>query len=324
MDILGIEKLLYLIFVITIVLVTLCSLPSYLGKFHYLLELTCHLKIQCTFLSLLGISFFLWVGNFFWLSISLFCLMSNLLEIIPFYISQDRIFDSFEPKIRFFQANVFYKNQQYERLISEVKTENPDVAIFIEVTDAWAEKLELLQKDYSYWVIHQDPQIAFNENINLGIAVYSKIPLKNTSIQDLGGGRKTVSTQIEIQGKTLSILTTHPSWGIGKYGFNLRNKQLSEIASYIANQKESRVVIGDLNITMWSPYYKELISNSGLYNARKGFGMIPTWPSFIPLLSIPIDHCLVSQDIRVVNTKSGRNIGSDHLPLITDLIITGN
>ncbi|MGD1808587.1 endonuclease/exonuclease/phosphatase family protein [Dapis sp. BLCC M126] len=250
--------------------------------------------------------------------------MSNLLEIIPFYISQDRIFDSFEPKIRFFQANVFYKNQQYERLISEVKTENPDVAIFIEVTDAWAEKLELLQKDYSYWVIHQDPQIAFNENINLGIAVYSKIPLKNTSIQDLGGGRKTVSTQIEIQGKTLSILTTHPSWGIGKYGFNLRNKQLSEIASYIANQKESRVVIGDLNITMWSPYYKELISNSGLYNARKGFGMIPTWPSFIPLLSIPIDHCLVSQDIRVVNTKSGRNIGSDHLPLITDLIITGN
>ncbi|MGD1717474.1 endonuclease/exonuclease/phosphatase family protein [Dapis sp. BLCC M172] len=180
MDILGIEKLLYLIFVITIVLVTLCSLASYLGKFHYLLELTCHLKIQYTFLSLLVILFFLWVGNFFWLSISLFCLISNLLEIIPFYISQDRIFDSFEPKIRFFQANVFYKNQQYERLISEVKKENPDVAIFIEVTDAWAEKLELLQKDYSYWVIHQEQQIAFNENINLGIAVYSKIPLKNT------------------------------------------------------------------------------------------------------------------------------------------------
>ncbi len=324
MDILGIEKLLYLIFVITIVLVTLCSLASYLGKFHYLLELTCHLKIQYTFLSLLVILFFLWVGNFFWLSISLFCLMSNLLEIIPFYISQDRIFDSFEPKIRFFQANVFYKNQQYERLISEVKKENPDVAIFIEVTDAWAEKLELLQKNYSYWVIHQDPQIAFNENINLGIAVYSKIPLKNTSIQDLGGGRKTVSTQIEIQGKTLSILATHPSWGIGKYGFNLRNKQLSEIANYITHQKSSIVVIGDLNITMWSPYYKELICNCGLYNARKGFGLIPTWPSFLPLLSIPIDHCLVSQDIRVVKTKSGKNIGSDHLPLITDLIITGN
>jgi len=324
MDILGIEKLLYLIFVITIVLVTLCSLASYLGRFHYLLELTCHLKIQYTFLSFLGILFFLWVGNFFWLSIALFCLIGNLLEVIPFYISRDIIKDGSDREIRFLQANVFYKNQQYERLISEVKEENPDVAIFIEVTDAWAEKLELLQKDYSYLVIHQDPQIALNENINLGIAIYSKIPLKNTSIQDLGGGRKTVSTQIEIQGKIISILATHPSWGIGEYGFNLRNKQLSEIANYITHQKGSIVVIGDFNITMWSPYYKELISNSGLYNARKGFGMIPTWPSFLPLLSIPIDHCLVSQDIRVFKIKSGKNIGSDHLPLITDLIITDN
>ncbi|MGD1698850.1 endonuclease/exonuclease/phosphatase family protein [Dapis sp. BLCC M229] len=324
MDILGIEKLIYLIFVITIVLVTLCSLASYLGKFHYLLELTCHLKIQYTFLSLLGILFFLWVSNSLWLLISLFCLTINLLEVIPFYISPDIIKYPSDRKIRFLQANVFYKNQQYERLISQVKEENSDLAIFIEVTDAWAEKLELLQKDYSYWMIHQEPQIAFDKNVNLGIAVYSKIPLKNTSIQDLGGGRKTVSTQIEIQGKTLSILATHPSWGIGKYGFNLRNKQLSEIANHITHQKSSIVVIGDLNITMWSPYYKELISNSGLYNARKGFGMIPTWPSFLPLLSIPIDHCLVSQDIRVVRTKSGKNIGSDHLPLITDLIITEN
>lgn len=324
MDILGIEKLLYLIFVITIVLVTLCSLASYLGKFHFLLDLTCHFKIQYTFLSLLGISFFLWVGNYLWLLISLFCLTINLLEVIPFYISRNIIKDGSVQKIRFLEANVFYMNQQYKRLISEVKEENPDVAIFLEVTDAWAEKLELLQQDYSYWVIHQDPQIAFGKNINLGIAVYSKIPLKNTSIQDLGGGRKTVSTQVEIQGKTLSILATHPTWGIGTYKFNLRNKQLSEIASYVASQKSSIVVIGDLNITMWSPYYKELIRNSRLYNARTGFGMIPTWPSFIPLLSIPIDHCLVSQDIRVVKIKSGKNIGSDHLPLITDLIITGN
>ncbi|MGK7905157.1 MAG: endonuclease/exonuclease/phosphatase family protein [Hormoscilla sp.] len=322
MDILGIEKLIYLIFVITIVLVTLCSLASYLGKFHYLLELTCHLKIQYTFLSLLGISFFLWVGNPVWLLISLFCLTINLLEVIPFYISRDIIKDPSDRKIRFLQANVLYKNQQYERLISEVKEENPDVAIFIEVTDAWAEKLELLQKDYSYWVIHQDPQIIFDKNVNLGIAVYSKIPLKNTSIQDLGGGRKTVSTQIEIQGKTLSILATHPSFAIDKDGFNLRNKQLSEIASYVANQKSSTVVIGDLNITMWSPFYKNLIRNSGLYNARKGFGIIPSWPSFNPLLSLPIDHCLVSQDIRVIKIKTGKNIGSDHLPLIADLIIT--
>jgi endonuclease/exonuclease/phosphatase (EEP) superfamily protein YafD len=39
------------------------------------------------------------------------------------------------------------------------------------------------------------------------------------------------------------------------------------------------------------------------------------------LLSIPIDHCLISPDIKVVNIRTGPNVGSDHRPLITDLII---
>jgi endonuclease/exonuclease/phosphatase family metal-dependent hydrolase len=36
---------------------------------------------------------------------------------------------------------------------------------------------------------------------------------------------------------------------------------------------------------------------------------------------IPIDHCLVSEDIRVINIRTDGHIGSDHLPLIVDLEI---
>jgi hypothetical protein len=36
---------------------------------------------------------------------------------------------------------------------------------------------------------------------------------------------------------------------------------------------------------------------------------------------IPIADFLVSKEIGVLKIRTGRNVGSDHLPLITDLVI---
>jgi endonuclease/exonuclease/phosphatase (EEP) superfamily protein YafD len=74
---------------------------------------------------------------------------------------------------------------------------------------------------------------------------------------------------------------------------------------------------------MWSPYYRKLVRDSGLRNARKGFGIIPTWPCGIPMMSIPLDHCLTSPSLQVNAIKRGKQVGSDHFPIIVDLAVTG-
>ena len=82
------------------------------------------------------------------------------------------------------------------------------------------------------------------------------------------------------------------------------------------------ILIGDLNTTMWSPWFGRLCAKSGLSSVRRGFGVLPSWPAPLPaFLRIPIDHCLVSDDLVVTGCRLGSPAGSDHLPLIVDLAV---
>ncbi|OCR01487.1 hypothetical protein BCD67_18495 [Oscillatoriales cyanobacterium USR001] len=156
------------------------------------------------------------------------------------------------------------------------------------------------------------------------MVIYSKIPLKNPALKNFSSGRKSLLTDIKIQGKIITILVAHPPFPLKNRTFVDRNNQLAGIGKYVAEAQNPVIVIGDLNVTMWSPFYKSMVETGGLRNARSGFGILPTWPTYRPLISIPIDHCLVSGDIQVLNIRLGRQVGSDHLPLITDLVINNN
>ena len=87
----------------------------------------------------------------------------------------------------------------------------------------------------------------------------------------------------------------------------------------MADIEGPKLLIGDLNISMWSHLYDDFETATGMTNTRRGFGAIPTWPQQLPFGRIPIDHCLVSTHFAVVDTRRGPAIGSDHLPLIVDL-----
>lgn len=41
----------------------------------------------------------------------------------------------------------------------------------------------------------------------------------------------------------------------------------------------------------------------------------------MPLVYIPIEHLLLSKEMDILKIHTDRNVGSDHLPLITDLVI---
>ncbi len=322
----SVKSLIAYLLLLGIIGTALLSLVSYLGN-NIVSELLSHFKLQYLVISLLLFGLILLARKKSLIIIGLLCVSIILIEIIPWYIPQAKVGGDNIGKMRVFLSNVHTENQSYPKVLSLVREQRPDVAVFIEVNDAWVKELESLNDILPY-------SVAKANTDNLEIAVFSQLPLENTSVEFFGDTKKgTILGDLTINGQIVSLIATHPRPPVKPEWFQSRNKQLKDISQYIHQLKTPVLMVGDLNITMWSPYYKSFVRQTGLRNARQGFGILPTWPSksslspvpatIAPLLSIPIDHCLISPKIKVVNIRTGPNVDSDHLPVITDLVIPG-
>ncbi len=96
-------------------------------------------------------------------------------------------------------------------------------------------------------------------------------------------------------------------------------QQLRFVARKLASIDGAVIVVGDLNTTPWAKPYQELLANCHLKDPRIGRGLLPSWPCFSFPFSIPIDHVLVSQNLKVLSLLLGPFVGSDHRPLVLDI-----
>lgn len=318
------KRLIPYVLLLGIVGTTLLSLVRYVGWTRRL-ELLSHFQVQYLGIIVLLFGLILLTRQKFWILIGLFCLAITLIAIFPWYIPQAEVGSESENHLRCFLLNVHQKNKNYAKAISLVREENPEVAVFDEVNEGWIEHLNTLKDILPYSVEQVNPS-------SLGITIYSKLPLKNVSVDFFGTTQSpTILSDLTIDGQVVSLIAAHPLPPFKPAFFQSRNKQLEEIAKYVKQIKYPVLMVGDLNITMWSPYYKKFMSQTELSNARQGFGILPSWPAnssvsrvpgtIAPLVSIPIDHYLISPEINVSKIRIGQNVGSDHLPVIADFVI---
>ena len=244
---------------------------------------------------------------------ALIFLALNLWVIVPYYWTSGGECFKIYKEFRILLANVHTANRQHEKVIKLIEKEKPDLLILQEVDRVWIEKLQ-------YVCIEYEKRLIIPRSDNFGIAVFSKDKkCKLASYQFIHQGVPSIILKSEDYNKKYTIISTHLLPPVSRNCARIRNKQLEEIAKYINHCKNPVILAGDLNITMWSHYYCKFIQRTGLINARKGFGIKPTWPCYIPFMFIPIDHCLHTKDFQVVNFRTGPQIGSDHLPVIVDI-----
>ena len=218
------------------------------------------------------------------------------------------------PGLRVMLLNVHRQNQNTEAALRRIVENDPDLIVLEEVDDRWWAALGPLRQTYRY-------HVSDCREDDFGIALMSRLPLTNATTMYLGSAEvPSVAAKVVFAGKLVTVLGTHPLPPGSATGTLLRNGQLVAVGDFLRRVNGTKILLGDLNTTPWNHAFQRLLHDSDLVDGSRGFGYQPTWPSFLWPMRIPLDHCLVSRDLRVDRYRAGESIGSDHFPLIVDLV----
>jgi endonuclease/exonuclease/phosphatase (EEP) superfamily protein YafD len=210
-------------------------------------------------------------------------------------------------------ANVLYVRSPTQRLLELVRNESPDVVLLVEYTPEWSAKAAELRAAYPHH-LERPADGAY------GIALYSRFPLDSIEPFMLGT-TAAIEAHVRAPSGPLTLLGVHLRPPTTPRNAADRNRQLDLLAERLAAVQGPVAVIGDFNITPYSPLYLEFLEGTGLTDSRRGRTLSPSWPTYLPVLGIPIDHCVVSRDVTIVAHRGLPRFGSDHYPILAELAL---
>ena len=310
------EKLLLMPLSRAVCMTWAATLAGFIAGIWWPLELASHFRVQYCVVLLATGAILSVAGRLRWAGVAFLGAVVNLAVIVPLYLG-DAPQAVGGPSIRLVSANVHRGNREYSKLIELIRSSKADAVLLIEVNRTWLGRLAALSDLFPH-------SVARPQEDNFGMALFSRFPLSPAVIETAADMDYPILIATpEVEGKSVTVIGAHPPPPISTDFVKMREQYVDVLAGYVSRQRGNVVVLGDLNTTSWSPLFEGFIRKTGLRDSRKGFGVQPTWPTWIPPLSIPIDHCLVSRGISVTSRCIGPRVGSDHYPLIVDVEILG-
>ena len=251
-----------------------------------------------------------WKKDYRWLWVAGFVLLINSIDlallITPSLFPQ-KPYD--EKQLTVITANALAINRQPEMLTKYLAEENPDIIALQEYTFHLQDKMGHILPLYPYRKLI--PSKGY-----FGIALLSKYPLKDTQVENyLPVSAPVIRGTIIKDEKEVEIVVVHTTPPQDRQQIIWRDLMLSRMAKDRKTWSENLIILGDLNITSFSPVFKDFLTQTELRDSRNGLGIQASWPEQLGGLGITLDHVLISENIVVLARETGPFTGSDHLPV---------
>lgn len=291
------------------------SVASFFGQYSQICEICSHLIFfyaicQATlFVSAWGLR----TGAFPIVATIGLCL--NIPKLTPFYEPPLPSGPPSAEHVRILSFNCEgQKNKSYSVIHDLAITQQADIVCFSEITEDWADNIKAKFSEYP----HQNLFPKYG-----GIGIISKLPLIKSEVRlsTFRNRPRILSTIRKNDGTELTILTVRPNIPLNEEAFKGRNLDFQYYVQDLALLKKAKVIIGDLNCTPWSHYYSNLCNQTEMVGCSNGKGPVNTWsPGGLLMPMLPIDQCLVSQDLLCSKFQALQSAGSDHRPILVEIV----
>ena len=208
-------------------------------------------------------------------------------------------------------ANIYERREAMTALSALAEREGADL---ISINEAVSR-----MTDYSYrraFPNHQYVVHAAWENMPrpMGnpITLLSRIPIADRQriLRDDTLGRAYIVADLGGEWQRTRIVLSHAMVPLWPEGLKARTALL-EAAGAAAAESETFLMMGDFNLTPWTPHFRDLPGK------RAGDPRwTATWPTPLRALGIPIDHIMFDGELELVEVRVLEPIGSDHLPVL--------
>ena len=230
--------------------------------------------------------------------------------------------------LKILTANLYVHNPKDPAVfIALLQQEMPDIVVLQETTARWEEALSAARL-YPY----ESSGMARGRD---ALKVYSRLPiLSETGLKraftEERAYKQPLRLELDMGGKPLFLYAFHPETPRHLWQWRDRNAYLSAAAGAVKGDLEKApvVVAGDWNTPTWSPFFRNFLKQAGLASTAGGWLQPVTRFSLkleaIAYIGASIDHVAVSPDIAVRARRVGPAFGSNHLPVIADLLLPEN
>jgi endonuclease/exonuclease/phosphatase (EEP) superfamily protein YafD len=288
------------------------------ARFFWFGELAVHFPVQYAGLALIAFVLFVVARRPGWAALALGIAAFNVMSAAPELMTRPPVVlkaSADAVHVRLASINVLYSNRDYPRVADFIRRERPDAVVLVEMNSAWRRGLATVEQDFPFRYQTQGPR-------GRGVNLWSRVPFKDAAELPIEVIQEpAIQATLMVQGRPLRLFAVHATWPMAPASAARRNRQLALMAQLARATKLPLVALGDFNLSPFSPHFRQLLKDANLRSVADGFGWQPTWPAFLPPAGIQIDHGFVSPAITVQSFRRGSRDGSDHRPIVFDLML---